>query len=178
MHDKDTNIEGGDMTLITKARVFATAAHAAVGQLRKYTNEPYSVHPEDVAVLVASVPHTEAMIATAFLHDVLEDTNVTEDLLRLEFGDEVTDLVVWLTKVEDENDNRATRKAKELIRLSQAPAEAQTIKLADLISNTPSIVTYDPDFAVIFLKEKKALAEVLVKGDQTLRAFALLDVMG
>ena len=46
------------MELVIKARTFAVAAHAAVAQLRKYTNEPYIVHPREVAQIVGTVPHT------------------------------------------------------------------------------------------------------------------------
>ncbi|NDF14778.1 HD domain-containing protein, partial [bacterium] len=55
------------MTLVEKARQFATLAHE--GQVRKYTGQPYIVHPEEVAGIVSTVPHTEAMLAAAFLHD-------------------------------------------------------------------------------------------------------------
>jgi (p)ppGpp synthase/HD superfamily hydrolase len=153
--------------LMGKALVFATAAHAAVGQVRKYTGEPYIVHPIEVAEIVACVPYTEAMICAALLHDVLEDTKVTEKLLRDEFGDEVTDMVVWLTKVEVPG-NRKVRKEAELKRLYGAPAEVQTIKIADMIANTPSIVKWDPKFAKTFLREKQELLEVLTKGDHRL----------
>ena len=49
-----------------------------------------------------------------------------------------------------------------------APAEAQTIKVADLISNTRSIVAHDPGFAKLYLEEKRMLLEVLTKADPTL----------
>ena len=49
--------------LVTRARLFATAAHAAVGQRRKYTDEPYIVHPAEVAGIVASVDGDE-LVAT------------------------------------------------------------------------------------------------------------------
>lgn len=162
---------------IEKARVFATAAHAAIGQLRKYTNEPYIVHPMYVASIVASVPHTEAMVCAGLLHDVLEDTQVPEAVLRQEFGDEVTDLVVWLTKVEVPG-NRQVRKAAELERLAEAPAEAQTVKLADMIANTSSIVEHDPKFAVVYLEEKRLLVERLTKGDPILRELAQRTIVG
>jgi (p)ppGpp synthase/HD superfamily hydrolase len=161
--------------LMDKALVFATAAHAAVGQVRKYTGEPYIVHPIEVAGIVACVPYTEAMICAALLHDVLEDTKVTEDLLRTEFGDTVTDLVVWLTKVEVPG-NRKARKKSELKRLAGAPAEVQTIKLADLLANTPSIVKHDPKFAKVYLKEKLDLIAVLTKGNAELKKRAYEQV--
>jgi hypothetical protein len=49
-----------------------------------------------------------------------------------------------------------------------APAAAQTIKVADLISNTRSIVAHDPGFAKVYLEEKRMLLEVLTKADPTL----------
>ena len=54
------------MNKVERARIFATAAHAAVDQRRKYTNEPYIVHPTEVAAIVAGVPGaTPEMIAAA-----------------------------------------------------------------------------------------------------------------
>ncbi len=157
------------MNVTDKARVFATAAHAAVGQTRKYTGEPYVVHPIEVSELVASVGGTDAMVAAALLHDVLEDTGVTFDVLEAEFGSEVAELVLWLTDVsKPEDGNRSTRKALDRQHSAAAPAEAQTIKVADLISNTRSIVAHDPGFAKVYLEEKRLLLAVLTKADPAL----------
>lgn len=165
--------------LESRARLFAIAAHAAVGQRRKYTSEPYWVHPQEVADLVRYVSHTEEMLAAAWLHDVLEDTEVTPELLKQEFGEDITTLVLWLTDVSTPLDgNRATRKAIDRLHLSLAPAEAQTIKLADMISNTRSIKEHDPAFAKVYLNEKILLLEVLTKGDPVLRTNALSMVNG
>ena len=157
------------MEMIEKARTFATAAHAACGQLRKYTYEPYIVHPAEVASIVRSVPHTDEMIAAAWLHDVVEDTGVTIEVIRAEFGAEIAELVGWLTDVSrPEQGNRATRKAIDRAHTAMASAEAQTIKLADLISNCTSIVEHDADFAKTYLEEKRLLLEVLTKGNKAL----------
>jgi (p)ppGpp synthase/HD superfamily hydrolase len=157
------------MNTVERARIFATAAHAAVGQIRKYTGEPYVVHPIEVSEIVASVGGTDAMVAAALLHDVLEDTGVTFDVLEAEFGSEVAELVLWLTDVsKPEDGNRSTRKALDRQHSAAAPAEAQTIKVADLISNTRSIVAHDPNFAKVYLEEKRMLLEVLTKADSTL----------
>lgn len=155
--------------LLERARVFATAAHAAVGQTRKYTGEPYIVHPLEVANIVISVGGTEAMVAAAMLHDVLEDTGVTFDLLEDEFGEEVAQLVLWLTDVsKPEDGNRSTRKALDRQHSAAAPAEAQTIKVADLISNTKSIVMHDPNFGKVYLEEKRLLLDMLTKANPEL----------
>lgn len=161
------------MTVVEKARVFATAAHTACGQLRKYTYEPYIVHPAEVVSIVSTVPHTDAMLAAAWLHDVVEDTGVTIETIRAEFGEEVAELVGWLTDVSrPEQGNRATRKAIDRAHTAMAPAQAQTVKLADLISNTRSIMEHDETFAKTYLAEKKLLLEVMTKGDPELMARA------
>lgn len=162
------------MDVVHKAQVFAIAAHAAVQQVRKYTNEPYIVHPAEVASIVAGVPgSTPDMVAAAWLHDVVEDTGVTLTDINLNFGAEISALVGWLTDVSQPHDgNRAVRKAIDREHTAQAPAEAQTIKLADLISNSKSIMEHDPAFAKTYLAEKRLLLEVLTKGDPGLHAEA------
>lgn len=158
------------MTLEQKALAFATAAHAAVGQIRKYTGEPYIVHPIEVAEIVRTVPHTEEMIAAALLHDVVEDTKITIDVIKEQFGDTVAFYVDRLTdtpKVEG-GPNRKARKALDRARLAASPAEVQTIKLADFISNTFSIVEHDPNFAKVYLEEKRQALDLLNKGNEEL----------
>lgn len=162
------------MDIVEKARVFATAAHAAVGQVRKYTGEPYTVHLDEVATIVKSVKHTDAMIAAAYLHDTVEDTEVTFDLIEQEFGMHIADQVRWLTDISTpEMGNRAYRKAMDRAYISNASHEAQTVKLADLISNTRSIVKHDRRFARVYLEEKRLLLEVLTHGDSSLRDMAV-----
>lgn len=159
-------------SLISRALTFATAAHAAVGQTRRYTNEPYVLHPIAVAEIVKSVPHTEAMVAAALLHDVLEDTAITRDFVDEVFGGDIADLVWWVTDYGLSAGSRAERKAADRKRLADAPAAAQTIKVADLIHNTASIVAHDPDFARVYMREKELLLEVLGRADPLLRARA------
>jgi (p)ppGpp synthase/HD superfamily hydrolase len=166
------------MNIVDKARTFATAAHAAIDQRRKYTGDPYIVHPAEVVDILLQVKHSDEMLAAAWMHDVLEDTRVTADLMLQEFGSEITDLVLWLTDVSKPADgNRAARKAKDRLHSAAAPAAAQTIKLADMISNTRSIVEHDPNFSVVYLKEKALLLDLLDKGDPILRfnCYAMLD---
>lgn len=151
-----------------RARLWAIRWHGE--QVRKYTGEPYWRHPEAVAALLKTVRHTPEMIAAAYLHDVLEDTPCTEAQLRDEFGDEVTDLVKWLTDVSKPSDgNREARKLIDRAHTKAAPPEAKTIKLADLIDNSKSILARDPDFARVYLREKRLLLdEALRQGDSTL----------
>ena len=155
--------------LIENARIFATAAHAAIRQVRKYTGEPYINHPAAVVRLVQSRPHTPEMLAAAWLHDVVEDTGVTIELIQKEFGQKVASHVADLTDISLPQDgNRSVRKALDLLHTANASPESKTIKLADLIDNSSSITERDPGFAIIYLPEKKKLLEVLKEGDHVL----------
>lgn len=165
--------------IVRKAQVYALAAHAAVGQKRKYTNEPYIVHPAEVAKIVADVPgSTPDMVAAAWLHDVVEDTGCTFTDIHMAFGIDIATLVGWLTDVSTPEDgNRAHRKAIDREHTARAPAEAQTVKVCDLLSNTKSIVAHDPEFARVYLAEKRELLAVLTKADPGIlaEAYRVLD---
>lgn len=153
--------------IVVSAMDFAEEYHR--GQKRKYTGEPYIVHPFAVAGLVRSVMHDEDVIAAAILHDTVEDTAATMEDIEYHFGARVMFLVEMVTDISrPEDGNRATRKALDLEHLAKASPAAQTIKLADLIDNTKSIVAYDPKFAKVYLEEKLAVLDVLTKGDRGL----------
>jgi (p)ppGpp synthase/HD superfamily hydrolase len=127
-----------------------------------------------VAEIVRSVPHSEAMIAAALLHDVVEDTNVGLARIEAEFGSEVAQLVDWLTDVSRPSDgNRRVRKKLDLDHLARAPAEAQTIKYADLIDNSRTISRFDRQFWPVYRREMIALLNTLTRGDEHLRRCAL-----
>ncbi|MGB2063565.1 MAG: HD domain-containing protein [Marinomonas gallaica] len=156
-----------------KALDFATKAHG--DQKRKYTGEPYIKHPIAVAKLVREHAQTchESMYCAALLHDTVEDTNATIDEIRREFGDIVTAFVDGLTDVsKPEDGNRAKRKEIDRQHLAKSLPPIQTIKLADLIDNSKSISEHDPEFAKVYMREKRLLLEVLVDGDKTLYAIA------
>lgn len=153
-----------DHDLLTRAFLFACEAHK--DQRRKYTNEPYVNHCAAVAARVTEVTEDCEVIAAALLHDTIEDTNTQFGQLETQFGYRVADLVKQVTDKSKKTDgNRAVRKEIDRLHLSTATKEAKTIKLADLIDNTRSITTYDPEFAEVYMKEKKALMEVLKEGD-------------
>lgn len=156
--------------LVNKAFTFASAAHAAVGQRRKYSGAPYIVHPVEVCAIVSSVDHTPEMLAAALLHDVVEDTEVTIELIEAMFGKVVMNHVSWLTDISKPGDgNRATRKAIDRAHTVMAPKQSQTIKCADLISNTRDICEADPKFAVVYMKEKRLMLESM-NADEKLMA--------
>jgi (p)ppGpp synthase/HD superfamily hydrolase len=155
------------------AATFAAGAHAAINHRRKYTGEPYFDHCEAVATIVSTVTADIDVIAAAFLHDVVEDTQVTNDDIRHFFEDKVARLVAEVTDVSrPEDGNRRVRKEIDRQHLAKASPEGKTIKLADLIDNSKDIIKGDPNFAKVYMREKRALLEVLVGGDPTLYAQA------
>jgi (p)ppGpp synthase/HD superfamily hydrolase len=168
------------MSKLDEAIAFAATAHA--DQVRKYTQEPYIYHPMEVSLLVRqhAAYWDEEMLVAAILHDVVEDTPVTANTIARRFGPVVTSLVLALTdqftKEVHPEMNRAARKDAERHRLAGENRHAQTIKLADMISNTRSITEHDKDFSVVYLREKRALLDVMRDGDPTLYAMALANV--
>lgn len=162
------------MTLAFNAMTFAREVHK--DQRRKYTNNPYADHLAEVAGIVAAVGwqhmeiHPDIVIATAWLHDCVEDQSVTSAHLVDQFGVAVAYGVMQLSDLEQ--GNRAERKAASRVRLAAAAPWIQTIKVADLISNTSSIVMHDPKFAEVYLEEKRLLLDVLTKADPRLVGIA------
>ncbi|MBY4641729.1 HD domain-containing protein [Gluconacetobacter entanii] len=166
------------MDLTSRAAAFAAVAHGKINQRRKYTDEPYIVHPWRVARTVRQAGARDEVVAAAWLHDVVEDTPVTLVEIEAEFGPDVAALVEMVTDVSrPEDGNRKARKALDRAHLARASAEGQTIKLADLIDNTETIVEHAPGFARVYLPEKRELLRVLTAGDATLhrRAAALAE---
>lgn len=157
------------------AMMFAREVHS--WQRRKYTNAPYFDHLAEVAGIVGSVAidddaeSADQMMAVAWLHDTVEDCGVTLNQIEVRFGFRVALGVSGLTDVET-GANRADRKAKARERLAACAGWIQTIKCADLISNTGSIVQHDPKFAEVYLEEKRLLLEVLTNADPRLRKLA------
>ena len=151
--------------VVSRAAEYARAAHAGIDQRRKYTNEPYIVHPEAVARTVASVTDDPSTIAAAWLHDVVEDTPITIDQIADEFGADVAGLVADLTNASTRADgNRQRRKAIDRQHTAAADPRAKTVKLADLIDNLSGIASTDPGFARTYLNEKELQLQVLTEG--------------
>jgi GTP diphosphokinase / guanosine-3',5'-bis(diphosphate) 3'-diphosphatase len=165
--------ESPAVSLTFEAMVFAREVHK--GQVRKYTANPYVDHLAEVAGIVATVScernydrgaGMDTMVAVSWLHDSIEDQDVKFDDLFTHFGIIVATGVQMLS--DTEQGNRAERKAASRARLAAAPGWVQTIKVADLISNTSSIVKHDPNFAVQYLIEKTWMLDVLMKADKRL----------
>lgn len=125
-----------DANLICQAFEFAYSLHE--GQYRA-SGEPYIIHPVAVAGLLRDLGGGSAMIAAGFLHDVVEDTNVTADQLQEQFGEEVRLLVEGVTKLSKFNfSSKTERQAENFRRMFLAMAQdirVIVVKLADRLHN-------------------------------------------
>lgn len=169
------------MSIALEAMIFARDVHK--DQQRKYTGNPYADHLAEVAGIVSTVSEfyhmvsaisVSTIVATAWLHDCMEDHGITYNQLAELFGKTIADGVQWLSDMEE--GNRAERKRLSRERLAAAPAWVQSIKVADLISNTASIVQHDPRFARVYLEEKRMLLDVLTKASPELVEIARQQV--
>ncbi len=151
-----------DRDLITRAFEFAKKAHE--GQYRE-DGDPYITHPLAAAEMIADLKLDSAAIAACLMHDVLEDTKVTEAEMEKEFGPEVTFLVKGVTKLagltyQGEPDIKAKQnlKAQSLRKMFFAMAEdirVILIKLADRYHNVTTLQTCPPE------KRKRIALETL-----------------
>jgi (p)ppGpp synthase/HD superfamily hydrolase len=156
-------------SMIARAQDFATAAHYAIGQRRKFTNEPYIVHPSAVAAIIQALPdHTWQQVVWAWLHDTVEDTEINLNVISTSFGSEIAEGIFYLTNVEREAGNRKKRHEINVERLAGAPARVQTVKIADIKDNTKNIAALGGTFAPLFLSEKLDAMAALQRGDKVL----------
>ena len=125
-----------DVDLINKAYVYSARMHE--GQMRK-SGDPYFVHPVSVAQIIADMRLDPASICAALLHDVVEDTDATNDDITDLFGSEITFLVDGVTKLGRLNftckeDQQAESFRKMLVAMA-ADIRVLLVKLADRLDN-------------------------------------------
>ena len=123
-------------------KAYTIAAEAHKGQKRS-SGEDYIIHPCAVVEILADFGFDSSTVIAAFLHDVLEDTDVTADELRQEFGDEIVSLVEGVTKLDKlKFNNREEAQAENFRKLFMALAKdlrVIIIKLADRLHNMRSL---------------------------------------
>jgi len=128
-----------DFDLIRRAYVFGAEAHK---EQRRLSGVPYISHPLAVAYILTQLKMDVMTITSALLHDTIEDTEATREELEQQFGTDVAGLVVEVT--DDKSLPKETRKALQVQNAGKKSARAQTLKLADKISNLRSILASPP----------------------------------
>ena len=142
MANKPLNTE-----LLDRAIIFAVKAHA--GTERRGKGYPYIVHPLEAVEIVATMTKDQELLAAAALHDTVEDTDVTVEQIRAEFGDRVAELVASESDQFEagvsEEDSWHARKQAAIDRLAKASRDAKIVALGDKLSNMRAIAR---DYAV------------------------------
>lgn len=153
------------MDIITRAQGFATDWHGDT--MRKFSKVKYITHPQSVAYIIAYHGGSNNEIAAAWLHDTIEDTDATLEMIRDEFNEDVAYMVDGMTKPEIDG-NRATRKLAMHEKLGSFDGRVHTLKAADRLHNLGTMIKYDPDFAKLYVRESIDMATYITKADAIL----------
>lgn len=136
-----------DTGLLDRAIIFAVKAHA--GTERRGKGFPYIVHPMEAMEIVSTITSDQELLAAAALHDTVEDTDVTLEQIRQEFGERIADLVAdesdTFTPGVSEEDSWHARKQAAIDRLAKASRDAKIVAIGDKLSNMRAIAR---DYAV------------------------------
>ncbi len=130
-----------DSTVLDKAIIFAVNAHHNTE--RRGKGFPYIVHPMEAVEIVATITPDQELLAAAALHDTIEDTDVTVEDIRREFGERIAGLVYaesdQFTEGVSEEDSWHDRKQAAIDRLAAAPHDAKIVAMGDKLSNMRAI---------------------------------------
>ncbi|MEG4023729.1 HD domain-containing protein [Microcoleus sp. S13C4] len=144
------------MNIADVAKEFAIAQHGT----QKYGEHPYSYHLAQVSQVLAEFGYAgdEAIAAAGWLHDTLEDTPTTYEMLVSEFGKETADIVFAVTS--EPGQNRVDRFGKTALKI-QSNKKALIVKLADRIANTEASLKSNPKLYKMYVKEFALFKELL-----------------
>ncbi len=139
-------IPGADEALLNRAYVYAMKAHS---NQHRASGDPYFSHPLEVAAILTDMKLDDATIATALLHDVIEDTTATRDEIDGMFGKEIGELVEGLTKIRKldlvtKQAQQAENFRKLLVAIS-SDIRVLMVKLADRLHNMRTLEHVNPD---------------------------------
>jgi (p)ppGpp synthase/HD superfamily hydrolase len=155
------------ISLIEKAMRIAVLAHQ--GQKRKLGGLPYIVHPFMVALKLAKYNFPDEVIAGALVHDLLEDTDFSEEELKKELGKKVFEIVKAVTQ--DESLPWEEKKRKYIENIKQASKEAKAVAVADKIHNLESLlIGYKEQGPKVWEKFTKGRDKIIWFQEEVLKA--------
>ena len=139
-----TNHPKADVKDIERAYVVAELRHR--GQRRR-SGEPYITHPLAVAQILADLGMTPPVLAAALLHDTVEDTDLTIDALRADFGEEIAALVDGVTKLDQVKYGEASEAetVRKMVVAMARDIRVLVIKLADRLHNMRTMRALEPE---------------------------------
>ncbi|MEY2233166.1 MULTISPECIES: RelA/SpoT family protein [Streptomyces] len=133
-----------DLSILRRAYLLAETSHR--GQMRK-SGEPYITHPLAVTLILAELGAETTTLTASLLHDTVEDTDVTLDQVRAEFGDEVCFIVDGVTKVEKIDYGAAAEPEtfRKMLVATGNDVRVMSIKLADRLHNMRTLGVMRPE---------------------------------
>src|SRR5436309_10288474 len=135
-----------DLEIIRKAYEFSLKHHA--GQTRA-SGEPYLIHPLEVAMVLTDLKLDSTAIAAGLLHDAIEDTPVTNNDIRREFGDQVAHIVEGVTKIDKiefaSKEERQAENVRKMVLAMVDDIRVVLIKLADRLHNMRTLEHLPPE---------------------------------
>ena len=136
--------EDNDLKLLIKALAFATHKHRN-GTRKNVAESPYINHPISVADILCNEAHVTdiSVICAALLHDTVEDTEATAKELTIEFGQQISDIVMDVTDDKTIKDKQR-RKQLQIEHAAHISDQAKLVKLADKISNLRDVANDPP----------------------------------
>ena len=147
--------------LVRRARELSEEAHA--GQTRKGDALPYATHTAGVAQFLVEVGVTDPhVLAAAYLHDTVEDTDVTPDELRRDFGERVATLVRQMTLSPEEERSFEHKHASLARHARSMDDDTKLIKLADRLSNLNDLYGRPPAKRRRYARATLTLLEALL----------------
>lgn len=171
--------------IVLLAEDYATKAHEAIGQRRKYTGDSYIIHPRNVAVAFANAEiarhrHGIEGVAAAFLHDVVEDVVRHEKNSEAErnrrlaemydlFPPQTMQFVMEVTNIATAADGpRRVRAEINMRHIVSATPYSASIKYADINDNLENMIKNDREFSYVYFPEKAAVLTNANQGDRGL----------
>src|SRR2546421_12053818 len=143
-----------DLEIIRKAYEFSLKHHE--GQSRA-SGEPYLIHPLEVSLVLADMKLDSTAIAAGLLHDAIEDTPVTDEDVRREFGDKVAHIVEGVTKIDRidfaSREERQAENVRKMVLAMVDDIRVVLIKLADRLHNMRTLKHLPPDRQTKIAKE-------------------------
>jgi (p)ppGpp synthase/HD superfamily hydrolase len=152
--------------LVQQAFLYAKEKHE--GQNRKFTGDPYMSHPEGVTKILTRYVVNKHMIAAAYLHDTVEDTDASIEEIEALFGPKVSGLVNELTSAKDYKERGLTKKEYMASEFSRMSSNAFTIKLCDRLHNVLDTIRKETTLSFIkwYWKETRYVLRNLDRAEE------------
>ena len=149
--------------IVRKAKAYSREKHE--GQIRKFENKPYFIHPKRVAHILYQFKESkniDLLVAVCYLHDVVEDTTTTIQDIKKEFGSFIANLVKELTSDASriEEVGKEEYLARKMIAMS---SYALSIKLADRLDNVNRLQWQPKSFSDKYIKQTRYIVDRLLR---------------